>query len=88
MTIELEDLKVWCYYTNIELDVAIRNMKKGEGMLLYHIELDVTIRNMKKGGYDHRVGRFKVWCYYTNIELDVAIRNMKKGGYDHRVWRS
>ena len=22
-TIELEDLEVWCYYTNIELDVAI-----------------------------------------------------------------
>ena len=23
------DLTVWCYYTNIELDVTIRNMKKG-----------------------------------------------------------
>ena len=29
MTIELKDLKVWCDHTNIELDVAIRNMKKG-----------------------------------------------------------
>ena len=29
MAIELEDLKGRCYYVNIELDVAIRNMKKG-----------------------------------------------------------
>ena len=69
MTIELEDLKVWCYYTNIELDVAIRNMKKGgydhrvdeDDLKVWcyytNIELDVAIRNMKKGGYDHRVGR-------------------------------
>ena len=66
MTIELEDLKVWCYYTNIELDVAIRNMLEGmtielEDLKVWcyytNIELDVAIRNMKKGGYDHRVGR-------------------------------